>query len=194
MSEFEEWVKLEELIRKCARCELYKSRTNVVVGGGNRKAKIILIGEAPGYFEDIKGEPFVGKAGMFLNECLRCAGLSRNDVYITNVVKCRPPNNRTPKPEEIKACSIYLEKQLELIKPKVIICLGNVAIKYIFRKYGLKIEPISKIHGRVYEVFGTYIIPMFHPAAALYNANFKQVILEDWKKLRNFLKKYKNGS
>ncbi len=183
---------LEKEIHLCKRCGLYKNRKNAVPGEGNIFSRIILIGEAPGYHEDLQGRPFVGAAGKFLDELLRIVGIKRENVYITNVVKCRPPNNREPTDQEIKLCSKFLEKQITLIKPKLIITLGNVAKNYIFKKFKLKNEPISKIHGKVYKVVSIdsviTIIPMYHPAAGLYDPKRKDVILKDWLNVRDIIK------
>jgi len=150
----------------------------------------MLVGLGPGREEDKFGRPFVGRAGMFLNELLSLAGLKRSDVYITNVMKCFLPNNQATE-QQIKACTPYLDRQIEIIKPKIIITLGNVATTYIFKKFGLKVESISRVHGKVFEVSTLLgkikIIPMYHPATALYNPRMKDVLREDWKKLRSLL-------
>lgn len=162
---------IHERIRKCRRCRLSESRRNPVPGEGNEKAKVMFVGEAPGYWEDVKGRPFVGRAGKLLDTYLEDAGLRRKEVYITNVVKCRPPQNRTPWKDEIEACLPYLRKQIELIDPSVIVTLGNTAGETVFRLYGLKWRGITQEHGKIYRVstvFGEKILlPMFHPAAVL---------------------------
>ena len=148
--------KLLEEVKKqvlaCKQCPLYLTRTNPVFGEGNIESKIMFIGEAPGVNEDKQGVPFCGAAGKILDELLASVGIKRNDVYITNILKCRPPENRDPKPEEISVCTPYLEKQIEIINPRVICSLGRYSMKFIFEKYGLKekLEPISKIHGKVF--------------------------------------------
>jgi len=154
-----------------------------VPGDGNGNAEIMFVGEAPGKNEDEKGKPFVGKAGQLLDSALAATGLDRKDVYITNVVKCRPPRNRDPKEEEIKACSPYLDKQIEIIKPKVICTLGRFAAEYILSSYGFEMEPISRIHGSVYTmpVAMVKIVPMYHPAAIIYNPMLKEQFLKDMK-------------
>ena len=179
---------IEEEVRKCRKCRLWKNRKNAVVGEGNENAAIMFIGEAPGKNEDEIGRPFVGKAGQFLTQVLKENGIEREEVYITNVVKCRPPNNRDPLPDEIEACSPYLEKQIELIKPKIIVTLGRFSTKFILSLYGFKNEPISRIHGKVFSspLNGINIIPMYHPAACIYNPALKEVFKNDMKKLANF--------
>lgn len=174
---------IEDMVKKCTRCHLHLTRKNAVPGDGNENAEIMFIGEAPGKNEDEAGKPFVGKAGQFLDFALTEAGLDRRDVYITNVVKCRPPGNRDPVEEEIKSCSPYLDEQIEIIKPKVICTLGKFATEYILSSYGFEMEPISRIHGRVYAipVAMVKIIPMYHPAATIYNPALKGQFLEDMK-------------
>ncbi|BAA30579.1 197aa long hypothetical protein [Pyrococcus horikoshii OT3] len=183
--------KLEEKIRKCKKCPLWEVRTNPVPGDGSYDTKIMFVGEAPGYWEDQMGLPFVGKAGKVLDELLKLIGLKRSEVYITNIVKCRPPNNRDPTEEEIKACAPYLDAQIDIIKPKVIVTLGRFSTAYIMKKYGFNVEPISKIHGRVFEartLFGKiYIVPMYHPAVALYRPQLRRELEEDFKKLKSLL-------
>lgn len=183
-----EWEELERKIKNCRKCGLWKSRTHVVIGEGDRNAKIVLVGEAPGFNEDQQGRPFVGAAGKFLNDLLRISGLKRKEVYITNVVKCRPPKNRNPTDEEIIACSPYLDYQLRLINPKVIVSMGSIALKYFSKKFGIKPVSVSRLHGNVKVVnslnFNFKIFITYHPAAALYNPNIKKEIVEDWKKFR----------
>ena len=178
-------------VEKCQRCLLYKTRTNVVFGSGSVTAELMLIGEAPGYWEDKKGEPFVGRAGKFLDELLETIKLKREEVFITNILKCRPPKNREPTQEEIKACTPYLERQLAIIKPKIIITLGNVATSYILQKFGFKPQSISRVRGKVFRVSNLFyqlkIIPMYHPATALYNPRMKEVLREDWKKIKELI-------
>jgi len=177
--------KIEEEVKNCRRCELWKTRNNPVVGEGNNG--IVFIGEAPGYNEDQIGRPFVGKAGKVLDELLTSIGLKREDVYITNILKCRPPGNRGPLTEEIEACSPYLDRQLAILRPKLIVPLGNFALSYIFRKFGLKEEKISKVHGQVFTLTtltGTVkIVPLYHPAVATYDPGKKSLLLEDFKQL-----------
>ncbi len=174
-------------IRECRLCDLWKTRTNPVAGEGSLSARIMFIGEAPGYYEDLRGRPFVGKAGHILDELLHSIGLDRSDVYITNILKCRPPNNRNPTPEEIKACTPYLDAQLEIIEPEVIVTLGSFSLGYIFHKFGIEHDKISKIHGRVFTVNTISgirrIVSLYHPAVATYNPGMKEVLIEDFKVL-----------
>ncbi len=184
--------KLEEKIKNCRKCPLWELRTNAVPGSGSYDAKVMFVGEAPGYWEDQKGLPFVGRAGKVLDELLREIGLSRDEVYITNIVKCRPPENRDPTEEEIKACSPYLDRQIDIIRPKVIVPLGRHSMRYILEKFGFPVEPISKIHGETFEahtLFGRIVImPSYHPAAALYRPQIKEELRRDFKKLGELLK------
>lgn len=183
-------------VQACRRCPLYKGRRNAVLGEGPPNARIMLVGEAPGYWEDLQGRPFVGAAGKLLNELLKTAGLSREEVYITNVVKCRPPGNRDPLPEEEEACAPYLERQLALIKPEIICTLGNHATRRILSKYGFEAQPISRIHGRPFQastVSGRLlIIPLFHPATALHRPPMRETLFKDWLKVGELLAELKN--
>lgn len=169
-------------VRGCPKCELCKSRTHAVPGEGDPHARIMLIGEGPGYHEDQQGRPFVGASGKFLSELLAQAGLQREDVFITNVVKCRPPGNRDPLPDEIAACSNYLDRQIEAINPDVIVTLGRFSMARWFAG-----ERISKIHGQPRKANGRLIVPMFHPAAALHQQSIRPQIEEDFRKLPKFL-------
>lgn len=181
--------KIRDKVLKCRKCDLWKTRKNPVFGEGNINAKIMFVGEAPGYNEDKTGVPFCGKAGKILDELLGSVNIKREEVFISNILKCRPPNNRNPKEEEIHACSPYLDKQIDIIKPSTICCLGNFAAAYILEKFGLKdkIKGISRIHGQVFlhnSIFGKLrIIPLYHPAAAVYNPNMLEVLREDFKVL-----------
>ncbi len=175
-------------VKACRKCELWKQRKNAVPGEGNFDAAVMFIGEAPGYWEDVKGQPFVGAAGKLLDEMLLRVGFSRGEVYITNVVKCRPPENRDPSPSEIKTCTPYLDRQIRIIEPKFIVTLGRHAASYILPKAGFETGSITKIHGRVYEAnllgFKVFVIPMYHPAAALYKAKYKDELDRDFQLLR----------
>ncbi len=186
MNKPEELKEIENEIRKCSKCPLSKTRKLPVSGEGNADAKVILVGLGPGHNEDLQGRPFVGSAGKFLDELLELARLQRKEVYITNVVKCYPPGN-APTEEEIGTCSPYLDRQIEIIKPKIIITLGNIATNYIFKKSGLKSQNMGGIHGKIFQInnlfFQVKIIPMYHPASALYNSEMKEVLREDWKNL-----------
>ena len=183
---------LKKEVEKCQRCPLYKTRTKMVFGTGPANAKLMIVSEAPGYWEDQKGEPFVGAAGKVLDELLDSAGIKRKEVYIANLLKCRPPENRDPQPEEIKACAPFLERQIEIIKPKIICPLGRYSMKFLMEKFGLKdqIEGISKIHGRLFESKSLFqsitIIPFYHPAVATYNPNMKKILEKDFKILEKF--------
>ncbi|MEQ9715109.1 MAG: type-4 uracil-DNA glycosylase [Candidatus Asgardarchaeum sp.] len=189
--------KLEELnseILNCKKCPLHKGRTNAVPGEGNPFSGVMFIGEAPGRQEDIEGRPFVGAAGKLLEKILReKLGVDRSEVYITNVIKCRPPNNRDPLQSEIEACSPYLEKQITLMSPKVIITLGNHSTKYILKKFGFTPKGITKLHGQVLKVDiifqQIYIYPTFHPAAVLYNRQMEYLFVNDMIELKKLLDK-----
>ncbi len=151
----------------CQKCSLAKSRTNVVFSGGTANSKLVLIGEAPGYWEDQKGEPFVGKAGQLLDKIFECVGLSRKkDVYICNTIKCRPPENRDPLPEEKTACREYLDAQLEILKPKIILLCGRVALNSFLENSG----GITKVRGKWFDgPYGSKMMPIFHPSYLLRN-------------------------
>lgn len=179
-------VTLEDLRKKvlnCRKCDLYKSRTNVVFGKGNKKAKLLFIGEAPGFEEDKQGLPFVGRAGQLLTRIIDSIGLKREDVYIANILKCRPPRNRNPLPSEVKTCTPYLIKQIELIKPEVICALGSFAAQTILATT----EPISKLRGRFHIWRDIKVMPTYHPAYLLRNPSGKRPVWEDMKKIRQAL-------
>ncbi len=184
---------LKKSILDCKKCELWKTRNNPVIGDGSTDASIMFIGEAPGHNEDLQGKPFVGRAGKFLDDLLNSINLNRNEIYIANILKCRPPNNRNPYESEIKECSSFLDKQMGIIKPKIIATLGNFSTEYILNKFGLKTEKISKIHGKKFHIrnltFDMMIIPLYHPAAAVYNPNMKSILLSDFKKIEETLSK-----
>ena len=188
-----EWLKLKDEIVHCQKCSLHQSRTYPVIGEGSHQAKVMFVGEAPGFNEDQTGHPFCGAAGQVLNDLLEKINLLRTEVYICNVLKCRPPQNRDPQKEEIEACSPYLDRQIFLIQPKIICPLGNYSSAYILEKYGLKsvVQGISKIHGQVFEVktlFSTLkIIPLYHPAVATYNPKTKTILENDFKVLQKTL-------
>ncbi|GBD90641.1 uracil DNA glycosylase superfamily protein [bacterium BMS3Abin04] len=171
---------LYDTIHNCQNCLLGKTRNKFVFGVGNPEADIMLIGEAPGAEEDKQGIPFVGRAGKLLTDILKAIDFEREDVYIANIVKCRPPQNRNPLPAEVDACIPYLYKQIELIKPKVILCLGLVAASSLFnKKYTL-----TKMRGNVYDVQGIKTMVTYHPAALLRNPNWKRGCWEDVKKFK----------
>jgi len=179
---------VEAEVKSCRKCGLWKRRKNVVPGEGNLGAAVMFVGEAPGYWEDVKGRPFVGAAGKLLDEILFAVGISRSEVYITNVVKCRPPENRDPLPSEIETCTPYLDRQIKIVEPKFIVTLGRHAVSYILPKAGFETESITKIHGKIYEgnLLGSevFIIPMYHPAAALYNAKYRDELNKDFQFLK----------
>ena len=184
---------LADEIKTCRKCGLWRQRKNAVPGEGNLDVAVTLVGEAPGYWEDVKGRPFVGAAGKILDGMLSKAGISRSDVYITNVVKCRPPENRDPLPSEIQTCTSFLDRQIEIIKPKFLVTLGRHAASYILAKAGTETEGITKIHGKIYETrllgFEVFIIPMYHPAAALYKAKYKDELDKDFRLLKRRLER-----
>ncbi|MBM3925720.1 MAG: uracil-DNA glycosylase [SAR202 cluster bacterium] len=167
----------------CTDCILSKQRTLAVPGEGAGNASVMFIGEGPGFHEDRQGRPFVGPAGKFLSELLDSVGMKREDVFITNVVKCRPPGNRDPLPGEIQACKKYLDKQLELIKPKVVVTLG----RHSMGRY-MPGQTITKVHGKPKRVDDVMVYPLYHPAAALHNVSLKSVIEEDFKAVPGLLK------
>lgn len=169
-------------VRGCTLCELSRSRTHAVPGEGDPNASIMLIGEGPGHHEDQQGRPFIGASGKFLDELLGIAGLKRSDVFIGNVVKCRPPGNRDPLPDEISACSGYLDRQIEAINPDVIVTLGRFSMSRWFAG-----ERISRIHGQPKKVGDRLIVPMYHPAAALHQGSIRPQIEDDFRRLPKFL-------
>ena len=173
---------LGQQVNVCTDCPLSQGRTHAVPGEGSGKAGVMLIGEAPGYNEDQQGRPFVGPAGQFLDQLLQAAGLRREDVYITNMVKCRPPNNRDPFPGEIQACKKYLDRQVELLKPRVVVTLGRHSLARFFPK-----ETISKARGRPRQAEGLTVFPMYHPAAALHQQSLQRIIEEDFLRLPSLL-------
>jgi DNA polymerase len=169
-------------VSTCQKCALYHSRKNAVPGEGPESAEIMFIGEGPGFHENEQGRPFVGAAGQFLDELLAQAGLKRSEVWIGNVVKCRPPGNRDPLPEELSACDDYLERQIAAIHPKIIITLG----RYSMGKF-MPGARISTVHGHMQRVGERFVIAMFHPAAALHQASLKPAILKDFEQLPGLL-------
>jgi DNA polymerase len=173
-------VELNESLHDCQRCQLSTGRTQVVFGTGNPQASIMFVGEAPGFYEDRDGVPFVGAAGKFLTELLRSIGLERSDIYIANVIKCRPPNNRDPLPDEIDTCKPFLLQQIQLIQPKLVCTLGNFATQTLLkRKIG-----ITKVRGQVIELEHFVVFPLLHPAAALHQGNLRVPLKEDFQKLK----------
>lgn len=178
MTPEETLAEIRQEVSICTRCSLHTSRKRSVPGEGPVNAEIMFIGEGPGFHENEQGRPFVGPAGKFLDELLESIGMKRADVYITNVVKCRPPGNRDPEPGEIQACGGYLERQIQLINPKVIVTLG----RYSMARY-MPNAKISAVHGRAAEVGGRLVVAMYHPAAALHQGSLKSTIIEDFSHL-----------
>jgi uracil-DNA glycosylase family 4 len=175
---------LYEEIKECQNCILSQGRTNSVPGEGPENADIMFIGEGPGFHEDRQGRPFVGAAGNYLNELLEKIDLGRQNVYITNVVKCRPPGNRDPQPAEIEACRSYLDKQIDLIRPRLIVTLGRFSMQRYFPG-----ASISRIHGQPKRVGNVIYYPMFHPAAALHQPRWRSLLEEDILKIPDLLAK-----
>ncbi|MDP3064233.1 MAG: uracil-DNA glycosylase [Chloroflexota bacterium] len=171
------------LVEACTDCPLSRGRTKAVPGEGPSNAQVMFIGEAPGFNEDQQGRPFVGAAGHFLEELLGSAGIKRADVFITNVVKCRPPNNREPLPAEISACRKYLERQIALLQPRLVITLGRYSLTNFFPQ-----ESVSKAHGKPRKLDGVTFYPMLHPAAALHQQKYRSLIEEDFKRIPQLLK------
>lgn len=175
---------LKVFLHNCQRCKLAGlGRTQVVFGTGNPHATIMFVGEAPGFHEDRQGEPFVGAAGKLLTELLQSAGLSRSEVYIANVIKCRPPNNRDPEPDEVDTCKPFLLQQIELIKPKVVCTLGNFATQTLL---GKKVG-ITKVRGQAFRQDNFVVFPLLHPAASLHQGSLQEPLREDFRKLKDFL-------
>jgi DNA polymerase len=172
-------------IGDCTRCKLHTlGRRQIVFGVGNPEADLMFVGEAPGGDEDIQGIPFVGRAGQLLTKIIEAIDLKRDDVYIANVIKCRPPQNRNPEPDEVDTCEPFLFRQIDIIKPKVIVALGKFAAQTLLRT----LDPISRLRGRVYDYRGAKLIPTFHPAYLLRNPSSKREVWEDMKVVRNLLK------
>ena len=169
---------LHEQIKQCTACGLCQGRTNVVPGEGPERPRIMFIGEGPGYNEDKQGRPFVGPAGKFLEELLATIDLTREEVYITNIIKCRPPNNRDPLPEEVQKCNSWLELQIELLAPELIVTLGRHSMARFFPR-----QTIGKMHGKFADVNGQQVFAMYHPAAALHQQRLRDTLIQDMKKI-----------
>lgn len=184
MSETNRLNTIREEILHCQKCPLAKGRKNAVPGEGPASVDIMFIGEGPGYHENEQGKPFVGQAGMFLDELLTAADLKREDVFITNVVKCRPPSNRDPMPEELTACAHYLDEQIALLNPKVIVTLGRFSMAKFIEN-----GKISQIHGKSQNIGKRLIVTMYHPAAALHQPALRPALVEDFSKLPHLLGK-----
>ncbi|MBI4744105.1 MAG: uracil-DNA glycosylase [Actinobacteria bacterium] len=170
-------------IKDCNKCSLGKTRTNFVFGTGNKNADIVFVGEAPGFYEDRQGIPFVGSAGKLLDKLLNLIGLNRDDIYIANVLKCRPPQNRDPNSDEIELCKPYLLKQIEIIKPRAICTLGNFATRVILEKN----VNISRVRGQCFNMDKYFVFPIYHPAAALHQSTNLSALKEDFLKLKDIL-------
>lgn len=171
---------LREAIGDCRRCKLWPGRTHLVFGVGNPQAKLMFIGEGPGRDEDLQGEPFVGRAGQLLTDIItKGMGLKREDVYIANVVKCRPPENRNPEPDEVASCEPFLKKQIDLVRPEIIIALGKFAVQTLLQTKA----PITKLRGNWHSYHGIKLMPTFHPAYLLRNPGDKKLVWEDIKKV-----------
>jgi len=186
LEEKEEWEKantleqLEGLINQCTACKLHEGRNKFVFGSGNPNADVMVVGEGPGAEEDKQGLPFVGRAGKLLTDILKAIKFERDDVFIANIVKCRPPDNRTPLPDEMDTCLPYLKKQIEIIKPKVILCLGLTAAKGLLKKR----DSLTSMRGKVFEFENIKVMVTYHPAALLRNPNWKRPCWEDLQKFR----------
>lgn len=181
MSELEE---LAAEIARCTECPLHQGRTHAVPGEGPEDAEIMFIGEAPGFHEDQQGRPFVGAAGHFLEELLASIDLTRDDVFITNVIKCRPPGNRDPLPEEVNACEEYLDRQIELLDPTMVVTLGRFSMARAFPK-----ARISRVHGQPRKIDGIVYYPMYHPAAALHRPSLRDTVEEDMRRIPDLLQR-----
>jgi len=198
LSKAELMEKIAKEVRVCVKCPLWKGRRNAVPGAGNTDTVVLFVGEAPGYWEDVKGLPFVGAAGKVLDMLLRSIGLPRDSVFITNVVKCRPPENRDPLPNEVETCtSLYLHRQIALINPKIIVTLGRHSTIYILSRAGFEtktIEGITQLRGRIYQTkflnLPILVIPMFHPAAVLHNPRYRDALESDFQLLKTQLKEH----
>jgi len=170
-------------VAQCTRCLLHRGRTRAVPGEGPQNAEIMFIGEAPGFYEDQQGRPFVGAAGQFLEELLKEIGLQREQVFIANVIKCRPPGNREPLPEEIEACKPFLDRQIELLHPRLIVTLGRFSMARAFPN-----ARISSIHGQPRKIGGVIYYPMYHPAAALHQPSLRRDVEDDMRRIPELLK------
>jgi len=175
---------LQEVVLKCHLCNLAKTRKNVVFGEGNPNAKLMFIGEAPGREEDLQGKPFVGRSGEVLTKMIEnVLNLNRKDVYIANIIKCRPPQNRDPELSEVESCKGYILKQIEIIKPQIIVTLGRIAFRYLLNDE----TPITKARGKIYDFKGIKVIPTFHPSYLLRNPSKKKEAMIDLKFIKEFL-------
>ncbi|OYT41863.1 uracil-DNA glycosylase [Candidatus Pacearchaeota archaeon ex4484_26] len=187
LSKQERMKELEKKVRDCHACELWETRTHALLGEGSLDAEIMFIAEAPGYNEDLQGKHFIGKAGKVFDELLDSIKLNREEIYITNVLKCKLPKRKI-KEEYVKKCTPYLDKQIDIIKPKIIVPLGKLAASYVFKRYKIKEQPIGEVHGKVFVVntlFGQVkVLPQFHPAVVTYNSEMLQVLIRDFRKIK----------
>ncbi len=186
-----DWQELEKQVVACSLCDLHKTRNKVVFGIGSQSAKIMFIGEAPGANEDLQGEPFVGRAGMLLNSMLQSIGLKRDDVYIANILKCRPPGNRDPQPEEVKLCTPYLQQQIALIQPKILVAVGRIAAQFLLDTA----EPMSRLRGQTYQ-YGQQKTPLlvtYHPAYLLRSPSEKRKAYTDFLIIKNIAEQIVSG-
>ena len=182
------WPQLHEDIHACHKCRLCETRNNVVPGEGDAHARLMFIGEGPGRDEDLQGRPFVGRSGELLTRMIHAIGLERDEVYICNIVKCRPPQNRNPEPDEAAACMNYLRAQVALVRPQVIVLLGKVACRYTLNQE----ISVMRDHGKWFERKGTWFMPTFHPSALLRDPSKKRDAWEDFQKIRDKLSELKN--
>jgi DNA polymerase len=183
-------VALEEVRKElgdCKRCKLHRTRRTIVFGEGNEKATLLFIGEGPGYDEDVQGRPFVGKAGQLLTKIIESINLPREEVYIANIIKCRPPQNRNPEPDEIQSCNPFLMKQIRVIQPKIICALGTFAAQTLLKTD----TKISALRGKFFDLEGIKVIPTYHPAFLLRNPERKREVWEDMKKIAEWLNNHK---
>ncbi|RLI07779.1 uracil-DNA glycosylase [Candidatus Bathyarchaeota archaeon] len=189
--------KLAEEVWSCRRCRLGSLRKNAVVGEGSLEAELFLVGEAPGRVEDETGRPFVGAAGRLLDRLLADIGLERGEVYIGNILKCRPPGNRRPRADEVEACTPYLERQLAIIQPRVIAPMGNSAAGYLLKRFGYEALSISRVHGRCFEAEAPWgrvlLFPLYHPAAALYAKELLRILEDDFRVLGGILRRLRGA-
>jgi DNA polymerase len=176
--------KIRKEMGDCQRCKLHRTRRTLVFGEGNKKAKLMFVGEGPGYDEDVQGRPFVGKAGQLLTKIIEAINLRRDEVYIANIIKCRPPQNRNPEPDEIRSCSPFLLKQIEAIRPRVICALGTFAAQTLLQTE----SKISTLRGRFHDLRGIKVMPTYHPAYLLRNPERKKDVWEDMKQIAECLK------
>jgi len=178
-------VEIRRELGDCRRCKLHRTRTTIVFGEGNEKTKLMFIGEGPGYDEDVQGRPFVGKAGQLLTKIIQSIHLQREEVYITNIIKCRPPQNRNPEPDEIQSCHPFLQKQIQSIQPKMICALGTFAAQTLLSTDA----KITSLRGRIFELGGIKVLPTYHPAYLLRNPERKREVWEDMKQISGWIAK-----